>query len=160
MRQKEIAAGVGRTDGKGLWSSAKKTVHFILEATGTMRHLSPPDAKEDRWTGSLNAYFLPEEWDTSEDGLIYTDKLFLKSVKDALRRAGLEHWDDIGYSEQGAQGGVGFHRGKDDNYVNFDAGSGLARELAEKNYAQWSGYAPSWLLRGPKGHRHIVVRKA
>lgn len=124
---KEIAAGIASTDGKGHWSNVKKTVHFILEVP----HAFSIDGKG--FYGSMNAYFLPEEWNTTKDGLIYTDKTFLKGVQDALRRKGFKHASDLHYSEQGMQGGVGFNRSK--NFVNFDVGSGLARELVDKGYA-------------------------
>jgi len=127
---KEIAAGIASTDGKGNWSTAKKNVHFILE----IPHGFNVDGK--RYYGSMNAYFLPEEWDTTKDGLIYTDRTFEKGVKDALRRAGFKHAGDIMYSEQGMQGGVGLNRSqRGGNFVNFDVGSDLAHELVAKGYA-------------------------
>lgn len=127
---KEIAAGIASTDGKGNWSAAKKTVHFILEVP----YAFSADGK--RLYGSMNAYFLPEEWNTEKDGLIYTDKTFLKGVQDALRRKGFKHAGDLHYSEQGMQGGVGFNRSRGGgNFVNFDVGSDLARELVDKGYA-------------------------
>jgi hypothetical protein len=126
---KEIAAGIASTDGKGNWSTAKKTVHFILEMPYAL-NISPYDGK---YYGSMNAYFLPEEWDTTKDGLIYTDDTFEKGVRDTLRRAGFKHGNDLEYSEQGMQGGVGFHRGE--HYVNFDVGNDLAHELVAKGYA-------------------------
>lgn len=125
---KEIAAGIASTDGKGHWSNVKKTVHFILEVP----HAFSVDGKG--FYGSMNAYFLPEEWDTMKDGLIYTDKTFLKGVQDALRRKGFKHADGLSYSEQGMQGGVGL-KPRRGNFVNFDVGSGLARELVDKGYA-------------------------
>ena len=130
---KEIAAGIATTDGKGHWSTAKKNVHFILEVP----YAFSADGK--RYYGSMNAYFLPEEWDTTKDGLIYTDKSFLKGVHDALRRKGFKHVNgvhDLNYSEQGMQGGVGLNRGRGGgNFVNFDVGSDLAHELVDKGYA-------------------------
>jgi hypothetical protein len=126
---KEIAAGSASTDGKGFWSTAKKTIHFVLE----MPYAININPYKGTYYGSMNAYFLPEEWDTTKDGLIYTDRTFEKGVRDTLRRAGFKYASNLHYSEQGMQGGVGFHRGE--HYVNFDVGNDLAHELVAKGYA-------------------------
>lgn len=91
------------TNGKGLWSRANKIVKT--------RDLSLSVFDED--FGELRVQFDTSTWDTNEDGLIYTDPLFLEQLKEALNEAGL--WaDDVDYSEQGMQG---------DDYVSLDVGS-------------------------------------
>lgn len=56
----------------------------------------------------LNAYFDTSDWNVSEKGLIYTDKIFERMLNEALLDRG---YPKAYYSEQGMQG---------NNYVNFD----------------------------------------
>lgn len=88
------------TDGSGLWSDKRKTVKCIA--------YSVPYISEDNDFGELRIYFDTKTWNVNEDGLIYTDRRFLKQV--------CEHFgtDDIDYSEQGMQG---------NDFVSFDVGS-------------------------------------
>jgi len=119
----EVTRGVASTDGRGNWSTAKKSIQFFLEAPSSIgidHYTGRP-----RYHGSMNAYFDPREWNTQKLGLIYTDRTFLKGVRDALKKAGFKYPHDLEYSEQGAQGDV---------YVNFDIGDGLARELVDKGF--------------------------
>ena len=81
--------------------------------------------------GNLNAYFSPKQWNTERHGLIYTDSLFEKGVKNLLKAKGFTYWNDINYSEQGMQGR---------DYVNFDCGDNLSDELNDNGLIEvdWS----------------------
>jgi hypothetical protein len=65
---------------------------------------------------TVDLFFDTNDWDTYEDGLIYTDSVFFKEACALFNNLGLS--DDIYYSEQGMQG---------DDYVNLDVGPGFAR---------------------------------
>ncbi len=98
------------TDGKrDLWSDVAKavTITDISLGQGTQRE----DEKDI--FGELRVYFDTATWDTREDGLIYTDTLFIKELREFLDAHGLPG-KDVCYSEQGMQG---------DDYVSLDAGT-------------------------------------
>ncbi len=100
------------TDGKrGLWSDVAKavTVTNIDLGQGTVWE----GDSDDEAFGELRVYFDTATWDTQEDGLIYTDTLFLKELQEFLNAHGLPG-KDVCYSEQGMQG---------DDYVSLDAGT-------------------------------------
>ena len=98
------------TSGNGLWSSDKKAVAItdITLGTGTVWE----GESDDKAFGELRVYFDTDTWDVSEDGLIYTDRKFLKELQEFLNQHGLPG-KDVSYSEQGMQG---------DDYVSLDAG--------------------------------------
>lgn len=87
------------TDGSGLWSSKAQGV------TITDFVVIPVD---DTF-GELRVYFTG--WNCKENGDIYTDKFFLKELKQFLLFIGLSN--KVDYSEQGMQR---------DNYVSLDVG--------------------------------------
>lgn len=89
------------TSGLGLWSKAIKPVKCIGY---TMPYLDT----ETLDFAELRVVFDTETWNVEEDGLIYTDPVFLDSIREAFGT------DDIDYSEQGMQG---------INFVSFDVGS-------------------------------------
>lgn len=106
------------TGGGGLWSKeARDNINVEVYVDNPIHdyggHLG----------GFINAYFDPKQWITRIDGLIYTDKLFLKQLRELLRSKGIRQTDDLKYSEQGMQG---------NNFVNFDVGDKLATELIKK----------------------------
>jgi len=96
------------TSGDGFWSDQVRKVSITGIA---LPYVSDED--DDDVFGSVNVYFDTNTWNTSQHGLIYTDRGFLAELKQLLNSLGLDG-SDIHYSEQGAQG---------DNYVNLDAGS-------------------------------------
>jgi len=99
------------TDGKrGLWSNVAKavTITDITLGTGTIWE----GESDDKAFGELRVYFDESTWDTRTDGLIYTDRGFLKDLQEFLNAQGLPG-ADVSYSEQGMQG---------DDYVSLDAG--------------------------------------
>jgi hypothetical protein len=88
------------TAGNGYWSNVAKEVDIE-----DMRVAYVSDEKD---FGELRVYFATEDWDVEKDGLIYTDKLFIKQLNSFLVQHGLTSVD---YSEQGMQG---------DNFVSCD----------------------------------------
>ena len=92
------------TNGLGLWSRENK----IVDVTG-YNLFTVDDHCE---FGELRVYFDPKTWNVEEDGLIYTDPLFLGLLRESLNRLGLDA-DDVDYSEQGMQG---------DDFVSLDVG--------------------------------------
>lgn len=107
------------TDGlRGLWSNVAKavTITDIQLGVGTQWE------DEDEIFGELRVHFDESTWDTSEDGLIYTDRLFLRELQEFLTAHGLPG-DDVCYSEQGMQG---------DDYVSLDAGTKFYKAWMQK----------------------------
>jgi len=92
------------TNGDGYWSNKAKAV----EITG----LQLGYVNDELDFGELCVYFNTATWDTSTDGLIYTDSRFFEELCELLTDLGFDV-SDIGYSEQGMQG---------DNYVSLDVG--------------------------------------
>jgi hypothetical protein len=102
-----------QTNGSGLWSATEKFVS--IDRVG----LAYVD--DDGDFGELRAYFDPAEWDTDNDGLIYTDKAWMSSFLSCMATLGfsVQALADIGYSEAGMQGS---------NYVSMDVGGDFIRE--------------------------------
>ncbi len=81
--------------------------------------------------GKLKVFYDTFVWRGFIDGLIYTDVLFLKSVRNYFVRIGIteKHINGIEYSEKGMQG---------DNYVSFDLNHDFVVSfvdfLLEKNF--------------------------
>jgi hypothetical protein len=95
------------TNGKGLWTvEAKKVRTTKLELT-----VNSEKNADHRW-GELRVYFDTNTWNTTNDGLIYTDPEFMDGLEGCLDVVGLND-NDVDYSEQGMQG-------KD--YVSCDVG--------------------------------------
>ena len=92
------------TSGGGYWSNTKTAV----EITGLQ--LSYTNDELD--FGELRVFFNTTTWDTHKDGLIYTDKQFMRELKELLVLGGFDS-SDVSYSEQGMQG---------DTYVSCDVG--------------------------------------
>lgn len=91
------------TAGDGLWSRQKKAVKVVaLELL-------------EGYMDELRVHFDVASWDIDEDGLVYTDKGFLKNLRSTLSRFGFskEELADFNYSEQGMQS---------ENYISFDSG--------------------------------------
>lgn len=92
------------TNGQGLWSDVAKNVRTTK--------IDVVYIDEEYDFGELRVYFDVTTWDTNEDGLIYTDPLFLSELKLLLNIENLDA-SDVSYSEQGMQG---------EDYVSFDIG--------------------------------------
>ena len=108
------------TDGRGLWSQqAKPVIVTGLDCIITKME------DEDQLFGELMVRFDLASWDTDKDGLIYTDDLFLKQLREFLASQGFtaDSANDVSYSEQGMQG---------DEYVSLDVGSEFCQEWLNK----------------------------
>lgn len=92
------------TSGDGYWSNQAKSV--------TVTGLRVAYINDEEDFGELRVFFDTKSWDVNEDGLIYTDKQFLKELKALLNTVGLVG-AGVDYSEQGMQGR---------NYVSCDVG--------------------------------------
>jgi len=92
------------TNGTGYWSRKKTAV----EITG----LQLAYTNDELDFGELRVRFNAKTWDVKKDGLIYTDKQFMRELKELLTQLGFDA-SDVDYSEQGMQG---------DNYVSCDVG--------------------------------------
>ena len=99
---------ITKTDGKGLWSETVKTVGI--------NRVKLAYVNEEGDFGELRAYFNPKEWDTDNDGLIYTDMMWKHSFLTCMENVMGFSPDailDVSYSEMGMQG---------ENYVSMDVG--------------------------------------
>jgi hypothetical protein len=92
------------TNGNGYWSRAKTAVEI------TRLQLAYTNDELD--FGELRVYFNTKTWDVNTLGLIYTDKQFMRELKELLTTLGFDA-SDVSYSEQGMQG---------DTYVSCDVG--------------------------------------
>ena len=114
------------TDGKrGLWSNVAKAIRITDMKIGYIDDEFAPGGHPS--FGELRVYFDTKTWDTSEDGLIYTDRLFQKELQEFLTQHGLVG-NDVSYSEQGMQG---------DDYVSCDIGSKFLKSWGEKFGINW-----------------------
>lgn len=77
--------------------------------------------------GELKVVFSLETWNTDIDGLIYTDKRFLKELRAFLNKHGLPG-KDVDYSAQGMQG---------DNYVSLNVGTKFMKAWSNKFNIKW-----------------------
>ena len=91
------------TNGKGYWSCKQAAVEI------TRLQLAYTNDELD--FGELRVYFNTKTW-AWQDGLIYTDKQFMRELKELLTAKGFDG-SDVSYSEQGMQG---------DTYVSCDVG--------------------------------------
>ena len=91
------------TNGSGYWSRKQAAVEI------TRLQLAYTNDELD--FGELRVYFNTKTW-AWQDGLIYTDKQFMRELKELLTAKGFDG-SDVSYSEQGMQG---------DNYVSCDVG--------------------------------------
>lgn len=103
---------VCNTDGHGLWSGESKPVKV------TKAEITYYDGEG---FGGLIAYFDSKTWDPKLDGLIYTDRLWMKEFQKALQGAGFSEKaaKDVDYSEQGMQGR---------DFVSMDIGGDFIKE--------------------------------
>ena len=93
------------TNGLGLWSTTAKDVKIV--------GMDVPYINDDQNFGELRVYFDTKSWDVNQDGLIYTDDLFMTQLQCLLTQLGYDG-NDVDYSEQGMQGR---------NYVSCDVGA-------------------------------------
>ncbi len=92
------------TSGDGYWSSKSRAVRIVK--------LKLAYVSDDMEFGELRVYFDKNDWDVDNDGLIYTDKQFVKELREWLTSIDYcANKDTVFYSEQGMQG---------DYYVSLD----------------------------------------
>lgn len=91
------------TDGTGYWSEVIAPVNITK--------ITVDYVNDERDFGELRVHF-DNSWVVKTDGLIYTDKQFLKELRKELTAAGFEG-KDVDYSEQGMQG---------NKFVSLDVG--------------------------------------
>jgi len=92
------------TNGNGYWSRKKASVEIT--------HLQLAYTNDELDFGELRVYFNTKTWDVNTDGLIYTDKQFMRELKELFTARGFDT-SDLSYSEQGMQG---------DAFVSCDVG--------------------------------------
>ena len=94
------------TAGDGYWSEKSRAVRIVKLKLGYV--------SDDEDFGELRVYFDKNDWDVDNDGLIYTDSLFAKELREWLTSLNYDATrDTVFYSEMGMQG---------DNYVSLDVG--------------------------------------
>lgn len=122
------------TAGNGYWSGEERAVQITDMRLGYV--------SDELDFGELRVYFDTKTWDVNEHGLIYTDSLFKKQLREFLDRHGLPG-SDVDYSEQGMQG---------DDYVSLDIGKKFLKawsakfgvDLQAKVDADWAEFNTRW----------------
>ena len=105
------------TDGNGYWSDKSRAVRITNLKLGYV--------DDERTFGELRVYFDKNDWDVDNDGLIYTDKLFVKELREWLTSIDYcANKDTVFYSEQGMQG---------DYYVSLDIEGPFIKSWYELN---------------------------
>ena len=96
------------TNGYGYWNSKATAVDVT---SLDLQYIS-----NDKDFGELCVHFTQASWNTATDGLIYTDKQFMRELRAYLQTIGFTEAEanDVSYSEQGMQA---------DNYVSCDVGA-------------------------------------
>jgi hypothetical protein len=102
------------TSGNGYWSREERAV--------TVTNIKLGYVADELDFGELCVYFNKKSWDVNKHGLIYTDRQFLRELREFLDAHGLPG-ADVDYSEQGMQG---------DNYVSLDIGEEFLTAWSEK----------------------------
>jgi hypothetical protein len=122
MKQKIIL----NTAGNGLWSNTERAVRIKDMRIGPFidDEFEPGGCPD---YGELCVKFDTKTWDTRKHGLIYTDRLFLKELREFLNQHGLPG-KDVEYSEQGMQG---------DDYVSLDVGKKFMKAWGKKFGLNW-----------------------
>ena len=102
-----------QTAGDGYWSGARK---FVTINRVRLAYLS-----DEGDFGELRAYFNPAEWDVDNDGLIYTDSVWMRNFKSCMSTVGFSDnaLNDIHYSEMCMQGTA---------FVSMDVGADFLLE--------------------------------
>ncbi len=102
------------TGGNGYWSSAVKAIQVL--------RVELAYCNDECNFGELRAYFNTQNWSCDQDGLIYSDSVWINEFRALMRSLGFTRAavNDISYSEQGMQGS---------NYVSMDVGEDFLREV-------------------------------
>jgi hypothetical protein len=103
------------TDGlRGLWSNH-------AAAVSTLR-MTVDYINDEQDFGELRVHFNTDSWNVNEHGLIYTDRQWIKELREQLDLIGFPG-KDVDYSEQGMQG---------DDYVSLDVGGKFLKTWLKK----------------------------
>ena len=105
------------TAGNGYWSEHATAVRITALVLDAWQY------EDGYMSGELRVHFNTDDWRVDKHGLIYTDKLFAKELKEYLTAQGYDA-SDVSYSEQGMQG---------DNYVSCDASDSFIKSYAAKH---------------------------
>lgn len=81
------------TSGKGLWTIQKKSIKI--------KRINIESSKEDSMY--IEVFFSEKDWNTTKDGLIYTDIKWLREFRQGLKDQKIPT-AGIDYTEQGMQG--------------------------------------------------------
>jgi hypothetical protein len=114
LKEQEMTV-VLNTSGDGYWSS-------VINAQVRVTDMKLGYVSDELDFGELRVYFDTESWDVNKHGLIYTDSLFMRQLREFLTQHGLVG-KDVSYSEQGMQG---------DNYVSCDIGKKFLDSWSKK----------------------------
>src|SRR5271169_2005191 len=109
--------GICRTNGSGLWSEKHADISILEIWISSLENTNLLNSD----SGSLWVRFDRKNWKSVKDGLIYTDKQWIKDFRKLLIDAGFSKKAvaDVCYSEQGRQG---------QDYVNLDVGQSFLIE--------------------------------
>jgi hypothetical protein len=102
------------TDGTGLWSRRVGEVQVTRLEVGYVN--------EQKTFGELRVYFNENIWSPRHQGLIYTDPLFIKELRQFLKSMGMSA-RGVDYSEAGMQGR---------NYVSLDVDGKFLKSYFKK----------------------------
>lgn len=102
-----------QTSGDGYWSN-------VIAPVNTTK-LTVDYVNDEEDFGELRVHF-DNSWVVKTDGLIYTDKQFIKELRRELTAVGLPG-SDVDYSEQGMQG---------NDYVSLDVGKKFIKAWLKK----------------------------
>lgn len=102
------------TQGNGYWSREVRAVKTLRLELGYIN--------DEQNFGELRVYFDTKTWNVRKHGLIYTDSLFIKELREQLDLV-VFPGKDVDYSEQGMQG---------DNYVSLDVGKKFLKAWLKK----------------------------
>lgn len=108
--------------GNGLWSSEERLVnHTKAKLRIDCFDINKFKINKNN-SNELKVFFTKKDWNVENFGLIYTDKRWIRELKEYLEGLGFSKKaaNDIDYSEQGMQG---------DNYVSLDAGNVFVKEF-------------------------------
>lgn len=113
------------TSGNGWWSREERDVRITDMRLGYIDRCF--DTGKSPEFGELRVYFDRKTWNIDRHGLIYTDRLFERQLREFLDRHGLPG-KDVTYSEQGMQG---------DDYVSLDVGKKFLKAWGKKFDVKW-----------------------
>jgi hypothetical protein len=124
-----MTAVIFNTSGNGLWSGEEKAVRILDMAVASIDDEFNAGGVPEY--GDLHVQFDTKTWNVDEDGLIYTDKRWIKELREFMDAHGLPG-KDVSYSEQGRQG---------DDFVSLDVGEKFLRAWGEKFNVNWDAAA-------------------